>query len=298
MNILEWDVVLLICEGCLLAYPAIGDQNPSGNHKHAQFSEEHPLSECSGTMRKINLVEFIRRSEEEKRISAKLEQATNRLKNIDAAFHNDRKLLQTLIGRMRLPAVGKTVQTTLEKLPKIVEDSKIPLRAEIARLKLSPDFDSSYVKENRKVAENLIETDQRWSAWRSSAKLQTSPATNYDLLPYPEPADFEVPQVCSHCDEGAPILNMEHPQIGRHIDASTGTDCVNSTLLLSRQDLCTISRNCRASTMTLHSEITAVSLDSTKFGQPVILQDGTVVPYGSRPHIDALNSNEKPDRPY
>lgn len=300
MKILEINEQFVVCEDCLFT-ERVQDGLAKLNglsHPHAQFDDAHPLKECFGTLRTINLFEYVNRARESERIDASIERAINQMKLIDDSARHDHQLLESIAGRIRFGVLSKEIRRTIQKLPQSASDAKISFRAEIASLKLNPDFDSAFVKENRVVAEKIMEAITRWDEWKSSNKLQKSPETNYVFLPYPDSSDLDKLFLCSNCDSQVAVENIEKPRIVKHTDPETDDFCINSMVELTQHDLCTISSNCNNSKMKLKSEITAISLDPSKFGQPVILQDGTVVEYGTRPHIDALNSNEKPERPY
>lgn len=256
------------------------------------------MRKCTDELQRFNFVEYKRKEAEFQKTRKSIESANNQLKVLDDALVNDRKALSSIAGKTRLPRVSRIVSSTLARLSEIRDEASIPIRAELSSLKLKFEPLQKYHQDHFETGKLIEQRFAEWEQWKSDPKLDVDSNVNYGLVPYPENEDLARFYLCAACGEDVLVVNVDAPEISIHSDPASGKPCLNSTVKLERNDLCTISGNCQITKMKISSEIQAVNLDHTKFGEPVILPDGSVVSYGSRQHVDALNNNEKPERPY
>lgn len=299
MKISANDFVQFVCADCLFALPVNESlAKPLSPHSHFQYDADHPLGSCRGEIREINVVDFIRRRRDSDKVDAEIQKLSEQLRSMNGWQASDKKLLQSLNGKFRLPAVAQLFKSALENLDSALEQSQIPLLARIEVLKLSPDYKPHQVETNRAFVEKLLRNEENWEAWQNEPLLEENPDANYSFIPYPEESDLAKEHVCVACHSSVQIENIETPRISAHSHPRKGSVCRNSKVALRRRDLCTISKNCESVNSVTRPELVPVKLDPEMMGQTLILRDGTVLSYGSSAHLVWLQNNERPETLY
>jgi hypothetical protein len=286
MKISANDFVQFVCADCLFASPANeGLAKPLSPHSHFQYDADHPMGTCRGEIREINVVDFIRRRRDSDKVDAEINKLNEQFQSMNGWQAADKKLLQSLNGKFRLPAVAQLFRSALENLDSALEQSQIPLLARIEVLKLSPDHKPVHIERNRVFVEKLLRSEEKWEAWQNEPLLEENPDANYSLIPYPVESDLAKVHACVACHASVQIENIDTPRISAHSHPRKGSVCLNSNVALRRRDLCTISENCQSVNSGARADLVPVKLDPEMMGQTLILRDGTVMSYGSSAHL-------------